>query len=97
MSAFVWALIAVIFWQAEEEIAARLVGHPMKCLSAQRASGRWTIRFFMLVTDLRGIICTFWFIYSPHRWRYWCFAAPRSLFLSLVFWWRLALQLRTIL
>lgn len=39
MSAFVWALIAVIFWQA----GGGDWGHPMKCLSAQRASGRWTI------------------------------------------------------
>ncbi len=54
----------------EEDWVARLVGHPMKCLSAQRALLVADHSILCLLPDLRGFIfATFWFIYSPHRWQ----------------------------
>ncbi|EJA71234.1 transport protein [Salmonella enterica subsp. enterica serovar Newport str. CVM 19443] len=59
MSAFVWALIAVIFWQAGGgDWVARLVGASDEVpISAARFWSLDYLIFLCLLPDLRGIIC----------------------------------------
>lgn len=95
MSAFVWALIAVIFWQAGGgDWVARLVGASDEVpISAARF---WSLDY--LIFYAYYLICVVYLQRSGSSiartagsiGRY---LAPRSLFLSPGFWWRLALRL----
>ncbi|EDJ2358651.1 peptide transporter [Salmonella enterica subsp. enterica serovar Mbandaka] len=73
MSAFVWALIAVIFWQAGGgDWVARLVGASDEVpISAARFWSLDYLIFYAYYLICVGLFATFWFIYSPHRWQYW--------------------------
>ncbi len=76
MSAFVWALIAVIFWQAGGgDWVARLVGASDEVpISAARFWSLDYLIFYAYYLICVGLFATFWFIYSPHRWHYYAFS-----------------------
>lgn len=73
LSAFIWAMIAVIFWQAGggnwlEHITGASGEVP---ISAARFWSMGYLVFYAYYALCVGIFALFWFIYSPHRWQYW--------------------------
>lgn len=73
LSAFIWALIAVVFWQAGggawiERLAGATGDVP---ISAARFWSLNYLLFYAYYALCVGIFTLFWFIYSPHRWQYW--------------------------
>lgn len=73
VSAFIWAMIAVIFWQAGggnwlEHITGASGEVP---ISAARFWSMGYLVFYAYYALCVGIFALFWFIYSPHRWQYW--------------------------
>ncbi len=95
MSAFVWALIAVIFWQAGGgDWVARLVGASDEVpISAARFWSLDYLIFYAYYLICVGLFATFWFIIARTAGSTGRYLAPRSLFLSPGFWWRLASRL----
>lgn len=73
LSAFVWALIAVIFWQAGGgDWVARITGASGQIpISAARFWSLDFLIFYAYYIVCVGLFAFFWFIYSPHRWQYW--------------------------
>ncbi|MGG8896222.1 SbmA/BacA-like family transporter, partial [Escherichia coli] len=73
LSAFVWALIAVIFWQAHGgDWMARITGvSGLIPISAVRFWSLDFLIFYAYYIVCVGLFALFWFIYSPHRWQYW--------------------------
>jgi len=73
LSAFIWALIAVIFWQAGGgDGFARLIGATGDVpISAARFWSPGYLLFYAYYAFCVGVFALFWFIYSPHRWQYW--------------------------
>ncbi|EBV8389544.1 peptide transporter, partial [Salmonella enterica subsp. enterica serovar Kentucky] len=73
LSAFVWALIAVIFWQAHGgDWMARITGVSGQIpISAVRFWSLDFLIFYAYYIVCVGLFALFWFIYSPHRWQYW--------------------------
>ncbi|MTH46212.1 peptide antibiotic transporter SbmA [Intestinirhabdus alba] len=73
LSAFIWALVAVILWQAGgNDWAARLVGATGKVpIGAARFWSREYLIFYAWYAICVGLFAGFWFIYSPHRWQRW--------------------------
>ena len=73
LSAFIWATIAVIFWQAGGGAwAARLVGASRDVpVSAARFWSPSYLLFYGYYALCVGMFALFWFIRSPHRWQYW--------------------------
>ncbi|MGL5967103.1 MAG: peptide antibiotic transporter SbmA [Kluyvera sp.] len=73
LSAFIWALIAVIFWQAGGgswllHIAGASNNVP---ISARRF---WSLNYLMFYAYYLlcvGLFAGYWFVRSPHRWQYW--------------------------
>ncbi|NIY48320.1 peptide antibiotic transporter SbmA [Cedecea colo] len=73
LSAFIWAMLAVIFWQVGggrwlENFAGASQQIPIN------ASRFWTLKalvFYVYYAGCVGLFALFWFIYSPHRWQYW--------------------------
>ncbi|BED95010.1 MULTISPECIES: peptide antibiotic transporter SbmA [Escherichia] len=73
LSALIWALFAVLFWQAGGGAwIASLTGASDKLpISAARF---WSLNFaifYAYYIVCVGLFALFWFIYSPHRWQYW--------------------------
>ena len=73
LSAFIWAMIAVVFWQAGggnwlEHITGASGEVP---ISAARFWSMGYVVFYAYYALCVGIFALFWFIYSPHRWQYW--------------------------
>ncbi|MCE0800362.1 peptide antibiotic transporter SbmA [Buttiauxella sp. A2-C1_F] len=73
VSAFIWAMIAVIFWQAGggnwlEHITGASGEVP---ISAARFWSISYLVFYAYYALCVGMFALFWFIYSPHRWQYW--------------------------
>ena len=73
LSAFIWAMIAVIFWQAGggnwlEHITGASGEVP---ISAARFWSISYLVFYAYYALCVGMFALFWFIYSPHRWQYW--------------------------
>ena len=73
LSAFIWAMIAVIFWQAGggnwlEHITGASGEVP---ISAARFWSMGYLVFYAYYALCVGMFALFWFIYSPHRWQYW--------------------------
>lgn len=73
LSAFIWAVIAVIVWQAGG-------GHWLEHLVGAsedvpiNATRFWTLKavvFYAYYAVFVGLFALFWFIYSPHRWQNW--------------------------
>lgn len=73
LSAFVWALIAVIFWQAGGgDWVARITGASGQIpISSARFWSLDFLIFYAYYIVCVGLFALFWFIYSPHRWQYW--------------------------
>jgi peptide/bleomycin uptake transporter len=73
LSAFIWALLAVIFWQAGggrwlEDFVGASQQIPIN------ATRFWTLKalvFYAYYAVCVGLFALFWFIYSPHRWQNW--------------------------
>lgn len=73
LSAFIWALLAVIFWQAGggrwlEDFVGASQQIPIN------ATRFWTLKalvFYAYYAFCVGLFALFWFIYSPHRWQNW--------------------------
>ncbi|WBM69884.1 peptide antibiotic transporter SbmA [Buttiauxella sp. WJP83] len=73
LSAFLWAMIAVVFWQAGggnwlEHLAGVKGEVP---ISAARFWSLGYLVFYAYYAFCVGAFALFWFIYSPHRWQYW--------------------------
>ena len=73
LSAFIWALIAVIFWQAGGGAwLTRITGATGEVpISAARFWSLSYLLFYAYYTVCVGLFALFWFMYSPHRWQYW--------------------------
>ncbi|ADO49682.1 peptide antibiotic transporter SbmA [[Enterobacter] lignolyticus] len=73
LSAFVWALIAVIFWQADGgKWLLQWVGASGNVpISAARFWSLDYLVFYVYYLFCVAVFALFWFIYSPHRWQYW--------------------------
>ncbi|KJO34145.1 peptide antibiotic transporter SbmA [Enterobacter roggenkampii] len=73
LSAFIWALIAVIFWQAGGGAwLTRITGAIGEVpISAARFWSLSFIAFYAYYTVCVGLFALFWFKYSPHRWQFW--------------------------
>ncbi|WP_312211107.1 peptide antibiotic transporter SbmA [Pseudescherichia sp.] len=73
LSAILWALIAVIFWQAGGgEWLTRLAGasKDVPASAARFWSGSYLI-FYAYYALCVGAFALFWFTYAPHRWQRW--------------------------
>ncbi len=73
LSALIWALIAVVLWQAGggawlERLAGASGDVP---ISAARFWSRSYLLFYAYYALCVGLFALFWFVYSPHRWQYW--------------------------
>lgn len=73
LSAFIWGLIAVIFWQAGGGVwLERLIDASSDVpLSAARFWARSYLLFYAYYALCVGLFALFWFTFSPHRWQYW--------------------------
>ncbi|WP_310607509.1 peptide antibiotic transporter SbmA [Buttiauxella brennerae] len=73
LSAFIWAMIAVVFWQVGggnwlEHITGARGEVP---ISAARFWSLKSLVFYGYYGICVGLFAGFWFIYSPHRWQNW--------------------------
>ncbi len=73
LSAFIWAMIAVVFWQVGggnwlEHITSVRGEVP---ISAVRFWSLKSLVFYGYYGICVGLFAGFWFIYSPHRWQNW--------------------------
>ena len=73
ISAFIWSLLAVIFWQAGGgDWLLRITGASQDvAISAARFWSLNYLVFYAYYLFCVGAFALFWFIYSPHRWQYW--------------------------
>ena len=73
LSAFIWALLAVVFWQAGGGAwFERLLGITNDVpISAARFWSPGYLLFYAYYAFCVGAFALFWFVYSPHRWQYW--------------------------
>ena len=73
ISAFMWSLLAVIFWQAGGgDWLLRVTGASQDvAISAARFWSLNYLVFYAFYVFCVGVFALFWFIYSPHRWQYW--------------------------
>ena len=73
ISAFIWSLLAVIFWQAGGgDWLLRATGASQDvAISAARFWSLNYLVFYAFYVFCVGVFALFWFIYSPHRWQYW--------------------------
>jgi peptide/bleomycin uptake transporter len=73
LSAFIWALIAVIFWQAGGQAwIMRLAGASEDVpISAARFWSLNFLLFYVYYALCVGVFALFWFVYAPHRWQRW--------------------------
>ena len=73
LSALIWAVIAIIFWQAGGGARlAHLSGASGDApISAARFWSPGYLIFYAYYALCVGAFALFWFTYSPHRWQYW--------------------------
>lgn len=73
LSAFIWALIAVVFWQAGGSAFFERLFHASDKvpISAARFWSASYLLFYAYYLICVGAFALFWFIRSPHRWQYW--------------------------
>ena len=73
ISAFIWALVAVVFWQAGGGAwVAHITGASGDVpISAARFWSLDYLIFYAYYILCVGVFALFWFLYSPHRWQYW--------------------------
>nr|WP_318382444.1 peptide antibiotic transporter SbmA [uncultured Enterobacter sp.] len=73
LSAFIWAMIAVVFWQAggSDWLSSALgVSKDVPISAARFWSGSFLL-FYAYYALCIGLFAIFWFLYSPHRWQRW--------------------------
>lgn len=73
LSAFVWAMIAVVFWQAGGSAwLSRVIGvsNEIPISAARFWSGNFLL-FYAYYGLCIGVFALFWFVVSPHRWQRW--------------------------
>ena len=73
LSAFVWAMIAVVFWQAGGSAwLSRIIGvsNEIPISAARFWSGNFLL-FYAYYGLCIGVFALFWFVVSPHRWQRW--------------------------
>ncbi len=73
LSAFIWALIAVIFWQAGGGSWLLNLVHASKDVPIS-AARFWSLNylvFYAFYAVCVGLFALYWFVRSPHRWQYW--------------------------
>ena len=73
ISAFIWSLLAVIFWQAGGgDWLLRVTGASQNvAISAARFWSLNYLVFYAYYLFCVGVFALFWFVYCPHRWQYW--------------------------
>ena len=73
LSAFIWAMLAVVFWQAGGgSWLLRLAGASTEVpISAARFWSMNYLVFYAWYALCVGVFALFWMVYSPHRWQYW--------------------------
>lgn len=73
ISAFIWAFVAVVFWQAGGGAwVAHITGASGDVpISAARFWSLDYLIFYAYYILCVGVFALFWFLYSPHRWQYW--------------------------
>lgn len=73
LSAFIWAMVAVIFWQVGGgSWLLRLTGASNDVpISAARFWSLNYLVFYAYYLVCVGLFAGYWFIRSPHRWQYW--------------------------
>ena len=73
ISAFIWSLLAVIFWQAGGgDWLLRVTGASKDvAISAARFWSLNYLVFYAYYLFCVGVFALFWFVYCPHRWQYW--------------------------
>lgn len=73
VSAFIWAMLAVIFWQAGGgDWLLRLTGAEKEVpISAARFWSVNYLTFYAYYAFCVAVFALFWMLYSPHRWQYW--------------------------
>ncbi|KFC08477.1 SbmA family protein [Trabulsiella guamensis ATCC 49490] len=73
LSAFIWALIAVVFWQAGGSAFFERLAHVSNNvpISAARFWSGGYLLFYAYYAFCVAAFALFWFTYSPHRWQYW--------------------------
>ncbi|XTZ37519.1 peptide antibiotic transporter SbmA [Salmonella enterica] len=73
LTAFIWATIAVVFWQAGgESWLMRLTGASAEIpISATRFWCSGFLLFYAYYAFCVGIFALCWFIFCPHRWQRW--------------------------
>mgnify|MGYP001028496451 FL=1 len=73
LSAFIWAMIAVVFWQAGgESWLLRITGASADVpISAARFWSRNFLLFYAYYALCTGLFAFAWFFISPHRWQRW--------------------------
>ncbi|HEX4502949.1 MAG TPA: peptide antibiotic transporter SbmA [Scandinavium sp.] len=73
LSAVIWALIAVVFWQLGGSHWLQQMTGASETVPVS-ASRFWSLNFFVFYAYYLfcvGVFTLFWFVYSPHRWQYW--------------------------
>ncbi|SAS65972.1 transport protein [Klebsiella pneumoniae] len=90
ISAFIWSMLAVIFWQAGGgDWLLRVTGASQNvAISAARFWSLNYLVFYAYYLFCVGVFALFWFVYCPHRWQYWSILGPRSSSSSPGFWWK---------
>ncbi len=73
ISAFIWSLLAVLFWQAGGgDWLLRVTGASQNvAISAARFWSLNYLVFYAYYLFCVGVFALFWFVYCPHRWQYW--------------------------
>ncbi|WP_437891505.1 peptide antibiotic transporter SbmA [Phytobacter sp. V91] len=73
LSAFIWAMVAVVFWQAGgESLLLRLTGASAEVpISASRFWSLNFLLFYVYYALCTGVFALFWFYFSPQRWQRW--------------------------
>ncbi|MDF7680314.1 peptide antibiotic transporter SbmA [Enterobacteriaceae bacterium ESL0689] len=73
LSAFIWALLAVIIWQAGGgDWLMRVTGvSPGVPVGASQFLSLSYLLFYAWYVFCVGVFALFWFLYSPHRWQCW--------------------------
>lgn len=73
LSAFIWALCAIIFWEAgggDWLLSVTHAAHPLP-ISAARFWSPAYLAFYGYYWLSVGAFAAFWFMFSPHRWQRW--------------------------
>lgn len=87
-SALIWAIVAVIFWQAGGgEWLVRTAGmHGDVPISAARFWSISYLVFYAYYALCVGVFALCWFTFCPHRWQYWSVLGTALIMFATWFW-----------